>query len=79
LNREEIQVLENIAKRYKTQKEFELENNEMVFQMDFLVGVDEQQQDIQRVVDFLKEVNNISEIESISTGIEFKLRKIKPI
>ncbi|MEM2087516.1 MAG: HD domain-containing protein [Thermoproteota archaeon] len=75
LKEEEQEALKKIAQKYKLKEEFEVTDQGITFEMDRLVYLGHGRDDMRKLISFLKEVNNILEIESFSTGITFKLRK----
>jgi len=77
LKESEEESLKQLARKYGVDKDFELGEQRLTFQMDLLVYLGEGQYDMKKLTSFLKEINTVVEIETFSTGSEFRLRRLR--
>ena len=76
LTEAEKKAVDHISQKFELKDEidFELADEQLDFLMDNLVYLGNDRCDMQKLVDFLKEINEVAEIKSIVTGVEFKLK-----
>jgi len=74
LKKEDEKVLTEIAKKYGIKEDFEVTDCGIHFQMDHLVYKNGQN-DMKRLIEFLKELNSKFKLKNFSTGITFELRE----
>lgn len=74
LKKEDEKILMDIAKKYGIEKDFEITERGVQFEMDHLVYRNGQN-DMKRLVEFLKELNGEFRLKNLSTGITFELRE----
>ncbi len=77
LNEAEKESLNQIAKKYGVDKDLEISEQQLTFEMDNLVYLSEGQHDMGKLTSFLKEIHAVIEIESFSTDVEFRLRRLR--
>jgi len=73
LRNDDEKVLMEIAKKYDIEKEFQISDHGIQFLMDNLVYKN-RQNNMQKLVEFLKELNSKFKLKNFSTGIAFELR-----
>jgi hypothetical protein len=69
----DMQRVKGLADAYEI-KDLELDREELVFEIDALVSRNGQN-DMRRVIAFLRDLNAIAKVRNVSTGITFDLRK----
>jgi len=74
LKKEDEKILMEIAKKYGIEEDFEVTDCGIHFQMDYLVYKN-RQNDMKRLIEFLKELNSKFKLKNFSTGITFELRE----
>jgi len=74
LKKEDEKILMEIAKKYDIEENFEITERGIQFEMDHLVYRN-RQNDMKRLVEFLKELNGKFRLKNLSTGITFELRE----
>ena len=75
-DKEDEKILMEIAKKYGIQEDFEVTDQGIQFQMDRLVYLGNNKNNMRKLIEFLKEVNEKFRVKSFSTGITFELREI---
>jgi hypothetical protein len=76
LNDDQKTELKGLLRKYGIEKDSELSDNELQFEMDSLVYRGNEGNDMRKLVEFLKETDKIIEINGFGTGIDFKLRRL---
>lgn len=74
LSSEDRRKLEELVMKYQV-KEYELTDMGFSFEMDSLVYLGNEQHDMSRLIDFLRDVGELMDVSSFSTGITFNIRK----
>jgi sugar phosphate isomerase/epimerase len=77
LKESEEESLKQLARKYAIDKELDVDEQSLTFEMDQLVYLGEGQYNMKRLTSFLKEINGVVEIEAFSTGSEFRLRRLQ--
>lgn len=80
LNDSQKKAIEDISEKYGLQEdgEFELGDQNLTFLVDTLVYLGDNQHNMQKLIDFLKQINEVASVENFVTGMEFKLRHTSP-
>jgi len=73
LKKEDEEFLMKIARKYEIEENFEITKRGIHFEMDFLVYKNKQN-NMKRLIEFLKELNGKFKLKNFSTGITFELR-----
>lgn len=77
LKETENKALQELAQKYDVNRdEFEINEQQMMFEMDYLVYRRDEGHDMAKLTSFLKDVNSVIDFDYLSTGIEFRLRKL---
>lgn len=77
LRKEEKQQLEVLGQKYGVAgDDFELHDQEMMFLMDRLVWLGDDRHDMSRLASLLRDINALVEIQKLSTGMTFCLRRL---
>jgi hypothetical protein len=74
LKKEDEEVLMEVARKYGIEENFEITENGIHFEMDSLVYKDKQN-NMKRLIEFLKELNGKFRLKNFSAGITFELRE----
>jgi hypothetical protein len=77
LSETEKESLNRIARKYGVDKDLEIDTQQLTFEMDHLVYLSEGQHDMGKLTSFLKEIHAVVEIESFSSDMEFRLRRLR--
>jgi len=77
LNDAEKESVNQIARKYGVNEDLEIRDQLLTFEMDHLVYVSEGQHNMAKLTSFLKEIYGVIEIESFSTDMEFRLRRLR--
>lgn len=76
LRKEDKEALLEIARKYGIEENFEITDDDVHFEMDRLVYPNKQN-NMKRLIEFLKEINSKFRVKNFSTGITFELREIR--
>ncbi len=75
LNKKDKEELRKLAIKYDIyNSEFEISDNEIMFEMDFLVYLGNNKHDMRRLIQFLKDIDKKFKVKSLVTGIEFRFK-----
>ena len=70
-------AIEDLVRKYGADKDIELDDRTLMFEMDSVVYLRENQYDMSKLIQLLRELNEILEIESFSSDFTFRLRRLR--